>query len=85
MLNQKILFVHEHKLLGVINDRHATAIATELDMKIGEIKHSVPDIAELNVATMLKQSVLAQIFDAEFLNEYIESQQPFEEHVYNAG
>jgi hypothetical protein len=29
--------------------------------------------------------VLSQIFDKEFLDEYIESQQPFEEQVYAAG
>jgi hypothetical protein len=53
MLNQKILYVHENNLQGVINDQHAAALTTELDMKIGKIKHSVPNIAELNYATML--------------------------------
>lgn len=53
MLNQKILYVHENNLQGVINDQHAAALTTELDMKIGKIKHSVPKIAELNYATML--------------------------------
>lgn len=84
MLNQKIIFTHEENLRGAISDQSANQITNELDKKIGEIKHSVPQIEALNFVTMLRQSILSQIIPEEDLNDYIESQEPLEEQVYDA-
>ena len=42
MLNQKIIYAHDENLRGAISDKSAKLITTELDRKIGEIKHNVP-------------------------------------------
>jgi len=60
-------------------------ILGELHSRLATLKVTPPQIKELEISKMLRQSFMTEVFGEDIMEEYILAHGPFQEHVYQKG